>query len=281
MNFNYSSLRVPFQNREVQAYTFGEGKVKILMPPSFLHSGLSTMLFTRELNVPEIQIISYDAPGWGGWTDDFEMEQGFDINLVAQMGIAVMDYLECQNFNLIGYSYGGAFSCEIYQQAPTRIDRLVLVSGVVNGQLVQYDPEYKWLIRIDRLNVERLMRVFFVQRLNKYIKQLHSEGVSKQLLKQYATTFAQVQPQTMVKSAERLFNSDFSSTLQAIDDNGLPAFISFAREEKSLFQTQAQFASKLLPQAEVHEFNGNHDSFLVDYQEYDPHHKLLKFVSTR
>jgi len=82
-DFQYFSKRVNFKGHQIQTYTYGLGKKVILALPSFPNTGLYYLFISKYYNNPKYKIISFDIPGWMGWSE----------NVWDQKSKTVLEYL--------------------------------------------------------------------------------------------------------------------------------------------------------------------------------------------
>ncbi len=109
-------------------------------PPLLLVNGIGAhvgMWRPLEQTLPDIRVISYDAPGTGRSETPL-----LPLTIPALAGLAegVLDALGCEQVDVLGYSFGGIVAQHLARRAPERIRRLVLAAttpgwGGVSGSL--------------------------------------------------------------------------------------------------------------------------------------------------
>jgi len=109
-------------------------------PPLLLLNGIGAhvgMWRPLEATLPDVRVISYDAPGTGRSETPL-----LPLTIPALAGLAegVLDALGCEQVDVLGYSFGGIVAQHLARRAPERTRRLVLAAttpgwGGVAGSL--------------------------------------------------------------------------------------------------------------------------------------------------
>jgi poly(3-hydroxyoctanoate) depolymerase len=125
---------VAIGGRQMFFRDIGEG------PPVVLFNGIGAhveMWRPLERALKGLRVISFDAPGTGRSQN---RPLPFTMGALAKSVVALLDQLELERADIVGYSFGGALAQQFALQAPERVRRLVLAStlpgwGGVPGQL--------------------------------------------------------------------------------------------------------------------------------------------------
>lgn len=121
----------PLEVREVEVDgvvlrvgTAGDG------PPLLLINGIGANLdMWRELvpQLPGRHVIAFDFPGTGGSPALSGLRR---MPALAQLVVSLLDVLELECADVLGYSWGGALAQELAHQAPERVRSLVLCATI-------------------------------------------------------------------------------------------------------------------------------------------------------
>ncbi len=120
---------------------------------------------TLPVLVDDYYCITIDLLGHG--ESDAPHDGDYSIMAQAQRVLALADHLGLRCFRLIGHSMGGQVSLAIAAQlAPRRVTQLVIVSGVVSGQLTadgwRQHQLLRWFVDLPTwmIDLQRPLRVF-------------------------------------------------------------------------------------------------------------------------
>ena len=100
----------------------GEGPPLLLINGIGAHVGMWRPL---EQTLPDVRVISYDAPGTGRSETPL---LPLSIPALARLAEGVLDELGCEQVDVLGYSFGGIVAQHLARRAPGRIRRLVLAA---------------------------------------------------------------------------------------------------------------------------------------------------------
>ncbi len=129
-----SEKTIYIRNIKVYIQEFGEKE----STPIVLVHGYGTSAFTWRFTAPSLSKMGYyvvviDLVGFGktekpSWFD-------YSINSQAKIVIEVMNRLNIKRASLMGSSYGGAVACIIAGDFPNKVEKLILVSPVINNDV--------------------------------------------------------------------------------------------------------------------------------------------------
>jgi poly(3-hydroxyoctanoate) depolymerase len=97
-------------------------------PPLLLVNGIGAhvgMWRPLETTLPDVRVISYDAPGTGRSETPL---YPLTLPALARLAEGVLDALEVEQADVLGYSFGGIVAQHLARHAPERIRRLVLAA---------------------------------------------------------------------------------------------------------------------------------------------------------
>jgi pimeloyl-ACP methyl ester carboxylesterase len=100
----------------------GEGPPLLLLNGIGAHVGMWRPL---EQTLPDVRVISYDAPGTGRSETPL---LPLTLPALARLAEGVLDALEIEEADVLGYSFGGIVAQHLAHQAPARVRRLVLAA---------------------------------------------------------------------------------------------------------------------------------------------------------
>ena len=100
----------------------GEGRPLLLLNGIGAHVGMWRPL---EQTLPDVRVISYDAPGTGRSETPL---LPLTLPALARLAEGVLDALEIEAADVLGYSFGGIVAQHLAHQAPGRVRRLVLAA---------------------------------------------------------------------------------------------------------------------------------------------------------
>jgi pimeloyl-ACP methyl ester carboxylesterase len=97
-------------------------------PPLLLLNGIGAhvgMWRPLEKTLPDVRVISYDAPGTGRSATPL---LPLTLPALARLAEGVLDALEIEEADVLGYSFGGIVAQHLAHRAPGRVRRLVLAA---------------------------------------------------------------------------------------------------------------------------------------------------------
>ena len=100
----------------------GEGPPLLLLNGIGAHVGMWRPL---EQTLPDVRVISYDAPGTGRSATPL---LPLTLPALARLAEGVLDALEIEEADVLGYSFGGIVAQHLAHRAPGRVRRLVLAA---------------------------------------------------------------------------------------------------------------------------------------------------------
>lgn len=108
--------------RHLHVREVGEGQPLLLINGLGAHTA---MWGSIERAMPGLRLISFDAPGVGLSRAALPLPT---MGMLAALVARLLDRLEYEQVDVLGYSFGGALAQELAHHAPDRVRRLVLVA---------------------------------------------------------------------------------------------------------------------------------------------------------
>ncbi len=87
------------------------------------------------------RVIAYDPPGIGGG-ERTTNRRAFEVDRVIDYGIGLLDHLEVDRTDVVGFSLGGAFGLWMAARYPERMKRLVLIAPARPGWSLADDSSF-------------------------------------------------------------------------------------------------------------------------------------------
>ncbi|MGQ0623310.1 MAG: alpha/beta fold hydrolase [Sporichthyaceae bacterium] len=125
----------------------GEGEPVLLINGIGAHTRMWALM---ERTLADLRVISFDAPGAGRSSTPYGP---VSVPHLARLAAAVLDHVEVDRADVIGYSMGGIVAQQLCADAPHRIRRVVLI-GTTPGIGAVYGPA------MSLLNVSTPVRFF-------------------------------------------------------------------------------------------------------------------------
>jgi poly(3-hydroxyoctanoate) depolymerase len=149
--------------------TIGELRVAVDVrgsgPPVLLINGLGGTLGlweTLHRDLTKFEVISFDAPGVGQTSTPRCLYSMADL---AKVVVQLLDRLEYDTVDVVGYSFGGALAQQLARDAPERIRRVALVAttcgwggvpGTLTSSLAALMPLRLWSRQVYQLSAPLL-----------------------------------------------------------------------------------------------------------------------------
>lgn len=120
----------------------GVGEPLIVVPATI--SELGNWVDLIQFMAQWFHVYFFELPGHGLSTP---FEQKFSTRLVAQTVEQLADHLQIQNFNLMGFSFGGILAMRTFNLLQHRIDRLILNAPCLTNRAVMLSRTQKLAMR--------------------------------------------------------------------------------------------------------------------------------------
>lgn len=263
-NFEYNSKRINYQGKQIQTYTFGDGENIIFALPSYPHSGLYYLFFTKFYTENNYKFITFDLPGWAGWSENVFLDDQTQPTIPKFLDIAeaVLAEYGVKEFSLLGYSFGSALAFMLAAREPARIKKLVLVSPLIFGQYTYGTNQRAQLVIAKRVNAYKILKSLFVYKTKQILPYLE-QYIKPELLSLYTSMFAQADGRVLLRSIWELFNinnDDLLPQIRRIKD----IMVVSSQDEDRLFRYQAQHLRHKLDSEKTLIIHGSHDDFIIN-----------------
>jgi len=277
LNFDYRKHTTIYKGANIQTYEFGDGEKVIFSFPSFPHSGLYYLWFLTHYDKSKVKFITFDLPGWTGYSDNIFGGREFSIDEYVEIAKKILRDYEVKTFSVIGYSFGGAMALKLAADCKDQVEKVVLVSSVINSNLVKrfklvnlvkllhYSKYYNALKTLIRRKMKTIAKILVLE-----------EGIPAVFLEMYSDMVSHIDPRVISESIYKLFTSDYSSYLDEIKDKEV--LIVNTREEGRFFSIQAEYIRRRLNSEKSLHIHGTHDDFILRCRT-DVVRDVLKFLS--
>jgi pimeloyl-ACP methyl ester carboxylesterase len=266
---------VRHDGRRIQTYSIGSGENVILCLPPFPHSGIIYSLFMLKNVNPNTRLLTFDIPGWIGHSESNHGMERDPIEEMTEIAESVLSEYTITNFNLLGYSFGGAVAIHLANKDKNRIKRIALVSTIVNSDLTKGSKDSKALSIADKLKLHFFMRYYLKYRFGLYYKPLMNTGVPEEFLKMYKGMINTVSTKYVLESLKELFLGDRREELRNISD--IPMLVVNSKSETGYFRKQAGCIRHILGDEKSIYMEGNHEDFLL-YPNGETVKQVIRFL---
>src|SRR5258708_21053617 len=120
--------KITFEGKQIQTYEYGGGSKPVLALPSFPNSGLYYLFVTKYFPHNDARIISFDIPGWMGWSDDVFHDHLFSEKKYVRIAEKILKAKNIHRFSLLSYSLSGGCSISLAQKYKEDIEKFVIIS---------------------------------------------------------------------------------------------------------------------------------------------------------
>ncbi|MBD3280208.1 alpha/beta fold hydrolase [Candidatus Dojkabacteria bacterium] len=270
-SIKYSVEKIKFEDKNVQTYNFGEGDKVIFSFPSFPHSGLYYILFTKFYDPKKFKFVTLDLPGWAGWSGNIFENEPVEIERYVDLAELILKHYKVDKFSLIGYSFGGALATILASRRPDDVRNLVIVSTIVNGKLLKGSRERRLLFLAKLLGQEKRLKRMVIKRTESFAP-IAEENFGEKDFRQYMDMLIQSDERVIFESIDQLFSRDFISNLEKIRSIENILIVN-SRNENKMFRVQAEYLRRFFDQEETLKLSGTHDGFILR-----PKSKVIKQV---
>lgn len=275
-SFAHSSEFVKYKDKFIKTYTFGEGKNVALYLPSFPQSGIAYLLFLRNKQNLGLKFITFDLPGWIGYSENIFNDKKFNFDEILNIAEYILDYYKVKDFNIIGYSFGGALSLKIASKFKSRVKRIVLISTIINPSIISNLSTPKFVKYAYRLGLSKFVGIVIRKYANRMIKDLRSQNVPSVMIQEYVDMISKMNNKIVLDSAYNLFTSDFTKDLLDLKDKEF--MILNSKDENKMFRIQAEYMRRILHGENSIYLNGTHDDVFL-HPDSNVVNKVLEFLS--
>lgn len=259
-NLHFEPREIIYHNSFIQAYSYGTGECTVLAFPSFPHSGASYELLWREVRSHKIRLISFDLPGWIGRSDNIFRTEPFSLDAYVEIARAVLEAFGVKQCGILGYSFGGNLTLRFVEKYPEMVDKIVLVSAMVDGHSVQH-TRIQMLARIyNRLRLGFLMKKILMQEINKYNHRL-ADDVNADYLNYYADMACHCNGSILTKSVASLFTADLADKVHLLQSKKV--MILNSKDETPYFRREAGYLRHELKGEKSLFMHGTHQDFML------------------
>jgi esterase/lipase len=260
-SFKYTTERIKYKDFEIQTYTFGTGENVVFSFPSFPHSGLYYILFTQLYDQTKFRFITMDLPGWSGWSENIFKGTQFSMEEYVNLAEYVLDYYKVKRFSLIGYSFGGALAIKLANKRLPDIKNLVLVSTVVNDNLIKNSPEVKKIKLAKVLKQKQRLKGHILKEFSSY-KDIATANFGECMLDEYNQMLNRSDVNVIFDSLYELFTSDLTSEIQNL--NAIKNILIVSSEDEGAFFTdQSDYICNILKNENTFKIKGSHEDFIL------------------
>lgn len=264
--FDYRKHTTLYKDSSIQTYEFGTGEKVVFSFPSYPHSGLYYLWFLTHYDTSKVRFITFDLPGWTGYSDNVFQGREFSIDEYVDIAKVILRDYKVERFSVIGYSFGGALALKLASDLKDKVDKVVLVSSVINSKL------------IDRINITRLIKTAHFLKYYSILKRIvlrkmrevnsvliMESSIPPVFLNMYSDMVRQVNARVITESIYQLFTSDYSKYLENIKDKDI--LIVNSMNEDRMFRIQAHFLRNFFKNEKSLHIVGTHDDFILRCKE--------------
>ncbi len=262
----FEAFELNYKNSKIQCYKFGTGKNITLCLPSYPFSGLYYHWVFRNFSSKDQTFITFDIPGWIGFSDDIFENQNFYMSDLIAIGVNLVNIYNPEKFNILGYSFGGMLAMELASIFDGRVKSLILVSTITDGYLAQQSRIYPWvglMCKLKLYQVMKLLAYFWVKSVKLMSYQRNKTAL--EYLPIYEEMYYHTDKRILLESLYSLFHLNYSDFLRNINnETDMKIVVVNSKDESKMFYGQSKLMKELCPRAEYYVLNGDHISFIID-----------------
>ena len=244
--------------------------------PGFPHSGISYRWLFSEHDLEKIKVITFDLPGWIGESEGYRRSEVYSFDLEVDISKYILDYYRVNSYSLIGYSFGGAIALKAASEAPKKVNKIVLVSTVVNPLKTPNFYPIRNVNFITSWHLRFLLRRMVYRDFRKWKKGLIEDGLGPIFVEKYEELLRNADDRIMMESIYRLFHTDLSPYLDRL--NGKKVMVINSQDEENIFKEQAEIIRRKLVGENSLVIRGTHVDFLLK-PNHDVVDKIVDFLS--
>ncbi len=261
IDLDHTSKKIQVGNKYIQTYTFGEGERSILALASFPHSGLYYRWLLSHQDLSKFRFIVFDIPGWIGKSNGYKNGEKCSLFEITDIAEAVFAHYckPTEKVGLIGYSFGAPLAIKIASDNPDIIDRLVIVSAIVNTTAIRH--KYKTRTEICKtLHLGWLIKRRTRNMFKRYSEALVNSEISD-FLTDYGNMLEKTDEQVLLDTIYDIMHIDWTPYLDKIKNKKV-LVVNSTKEDK-LFREQARIIRLKLNHDMSMYLDGNHSDFLL------------------
>ena len=259
--FEYFAKTIRYKDFNIATYVIGSGEKNVLSFPSFPHSGLYYLWFLNHYDLSKVKFYTLDLPGWIGYSDNIFKNKPFDIEEYINIIKTLIKDYDINKFSVLGYSYGGALTVRLVNDLPDMVEKVVLVSPVVNSRIIQHTKEVSAVNLAKKMGISKVFDWYLKDAWNKYKPQIITEGFPEGLIAVYENMIRHSNSQVLMNSLYTLFHSDLTGYLGCLKDKPLLTINSL--NEGKMFRKQAEFLRRKFINCESTYLTGSHEDFIL------------------
>ncbi len=274
---NYTENTLYYKKKEIKTYVFGQGKKLVFLFPPFPHSGLLFMLFYALCPNYNVKYVTMDMPGWIGDSDNV-YGKNFSYGKMLEVVQTVIDYYSPTDgkFSVLGYSFGTSLAIQVPKLYKERVKNIVLVSPVINGNLIHTYSQANILEFLKKRNLFDASKYYINFKFGKYTKTLIDDGFPEEFINTYNKLVLNMDVRIVMNSLYKLFHSDFTDDLKHLENHNTLVINSL--NESHVFIEQADYIRSQINNESSSYLIGSHENFLL-YPDKRRLESVLDFLS--
>jgi len=157
-----------------------------------------------------------------------------------------------------------------------KVDKIVLVSTVINGNILNHIPTVRLLKIAYILRFSKAIGKVINDNAQGFFKFFAAQGIPVNLLEEYQAMLKRLNNKIILDAAYKLFTSDFTDRFDALIDKKF--LIINSVDEAEMFRIQAAYIRRILKTERSIYLHGTHDDFIFA-PDSDSVNKVLEFLS--
>lgn len=276
-DYSYRTKKVKVAGRKIQTYSFGDGPKTILALPSFPHSGsYFRWSLDNDKQLRKFNVITCDFPGWIGESENYKKGEKFKMEDFIEIVKEVVGKYHVGKFSILGYCFGGMIGVKVAADLPEKVDKIVLVSAVVNGPKLKEYYLTTPMRYLRFLPKKVVAKTYLYWGFRQYGAIFKKEGFDLELFGKYKKKLKGVSSKVLIDSILALFDLDFSEYLDRIKDKEILVVNSV--DETEAFEDQADLIRERLNNKKNLSLKGGHGDFILKPNE-KVFEKILDFLA--
>lgn len=264
--WRFNPKKIKYKHHTIQTYSFGNGKKKVIALPAFPHSGLIYANLYKFNHHRNLEIVTFDLPGWVGNSDNIFENRLFSFDDCVEVCKAIIRHYKFEKVSIIGFSFGTALETLLAYKIRNRLEKLVYVSPFVDFELGYDDFNLPVIQRVYKWRLGKALKYYVRSRFDHiYSKQLAETGMSQDLIVEYRKMILKSDADTLLESVHQLFNIDLRNYIVPLED--IPVMIVNSREENKMFRRNAELIRRMAHHKKSIFIHGRHEDFLLKPHE--------------